>query len=160
MRAGTMRTLLITGDFFPQIGGLQVYVEKLAASMAGLCNLGLITKEDQWFPGAEPIAHFPVRNIRGPKTPEEWMAAADEMLEIISRFKPDILHLASAGVAAYVDCLPRDTPVVATVHGNDLTAPWQEVPGRDPTVAIVEGLNACDYVFAVSEHTGALCEQW
>jgi phosphatidylinositol alpha-1,6-mannosyltransferase len=55
--------------------------------------------------------------------------------------------------------LPEGTRTVATVHGNDLTAPWQRTPGADPRRVIAEQLNRCDHVFAVSTHTAGLLDR-
>jgi phosphatidylinositol alpha-1,6-mannosyltransferase len=46
------------------------------------------------------------------------------------------------------------------VHGNDLTAPWQRTPGVDTRSWVVDGLNACEHLLAVSGHTATLLTRW
>jgi phosphatidylinositol alpha-1,6-mannosyltransferase len=50
--------------------------------------------------------------------------------------------------------------VIATVHGNDLTAPWQRTPGADTGRWVVDGLNACEHLLAVSGYTAGLLRRW
>jgi glycosyltransferase involved in cell wall biosynthesis len=86
--------------------------------------------------------------------------AASGIQAAIARFDPDLVHFSNAGPAVYHQAVPRRCRRVATVHGNDLTAPWQTTPEKDPTSCIVEGLNACDTIFAVSRHTAGLVDRW
>jgi phosphatidylinositol alpha-1,6-mannosyltransferase len=151
-----MRVLWITGNFQPEIGGLQVYTERLTDALSRHCKVGLVTGAQHNPPDNPDIAHYPVPNITAPRDNGAWQQAQDDVNSTISAFAPDIVHLANANVAVYRSVIGRSVPVVASVHGNDITAPWQRVPGRQVMNCIREGLNECDRVIAVSRHTAGL----
>jgi phosphatidylinositol alpha-1,6-mannosyltransferase len=151
-----MKVLWITGNFQPEIGGLQVYTERLTDALSRRNEVGLVTGDRHTRPDNPDIAHFPVANITAPRDAEAWQQAQDDIASVISDFAPDIVHLANANVAVYRPVIGRSLPVVTTVHGNDLTAPWQRIPGRNVTSCIRDGLNECDRIIAVSRHTAGL----
>lgn len=156
-----MRVLWITGSFFPRIGGLELFIEKTVESLSELCDVGLVTRRGQWYPGTKPVAHFPLEHRGAANQTEVWQLMAEALQELLPRFAPDIVHFGSARSAACRAVIPEDIITVATVHGNDLTdlhpANSDE---EDPTEYVVESLNACDYVFAVSNHTATLVHEW
>jgi phosphatidylinositol alpha-1,6-mannosyltransferase len=151
-----MRVLWITGNFQPEIGGLQVYTERLTDALTRLCKVGLITGTQHTAPACREVDHFTVANITAPQNDYQWQQAQDDVASVISEFSPDIVHLANANVAVYRAVIGRSVPLVATVHGNDMTAPWQRVPGRPVLPLIRKGLDECDRIIAVSRHTGGL----
>jgi phosphatidylinositol alpha-1,6-mannosyltransferase len=151
-----LKVLWVTGNFFPQIGGLEVYIERAVSNLADLCSIGLVTQHNQRPPEDPQITHFGIANLSRPATTSDWEAARDELAACVHEFAPDVVHFANAGVAVYRDAIPEDIATVATVHGNDLTAPWQWVPGRNVTDCMVEALSRCHRVFAVSGHTAEL----
>jgi phosphatidylinositol alpha-1,6-mannosyltransferase len=151
-----MRVLWITGNFQPEIGGLQVYTERLTDCLSRGNEVGLVTGERHTRPNNAEIVHFSVANITAPRDQEAWQYAQENIASIISEFVPDVVHLANANVAVYRPVIGRSVPVVASVHGNDMTAPWQRVPGQNVTSCIREGLNECDRIIAVSRHTAGL----
>ena len=59
-----MRVLWITGSFFPRIGGLELFIEKAIGSLSELCEVGLVTKSGQYYPGDQPITHFTLEQPR------------------------------------------------------------------------------------------------
>src|SRR5580693_6244087 len=130
-----MRVLWITGSFYPRLGGLQVYVERLTNSLSKLHEVGLVTALNHRAPENPSIVHFRVANLTRSGTPAAWQQAALEVARIVANFRPDVVHF------------------VATVHGNDLTWPSEFIPGQDSTEWIVHGLNACDHVLTVSNHS-------
>jgi phosphatidylinositol alpha-1,6-mannosyltransferase len=155
-----MRVLWITNSFYPQIGGLQVYVDRLTNSLSKLSDVGLVTASHQSAPENPSISHFRVEKLTRPGKAEVWQQAAADVRKVIADFRPDVVHFSCATVAVYRATIPCGVPVLATVHGNDLTWPSQFIPGEDPTAWIVDGLNACDHVLAVSNHTAALLRRW
>ena len=56
-----MRVLWITGSFYPRIGGLELLIEETVAALSESCEVGLVTKSGQWYPGSKPITHFPLQ---------------------------------------------------------------------------------------------------
>lgn len=154
-----MKVLWITPSFFPLVGGLEVYVEKVVGSLSHLCDVGLVTKDGQWFPGEDPISHFTVSATQPQGFRARWQTA-EELRRIVSEFSPDLVHLGGAEVAVHRWAIPEGTPVVATVHGNDLTLARSTNANPVHRTRIIEGLNACEQIFAVSQHTAGLCREW
>lgn len=154
-----IRVLWIAPSFFPRVGGLEVYVERVVASLASLCHVGLVTKAGQWFPGDEPISHFTVSEMQPQGFKARWQTA-EELAEITSRFGPDVVHLGGAEVAVYRCAIPESIPVFATLHGNDLTLAKSTAANPGHLARLIEGLNDCEHVFAVSQHTAGLCREW
>lgn len=154
-----IKVLWVAPNFFPKVGGLEIYMEKIVKSLSDLCHVGLVTKAGQWFPGYREIAHFTV-----PGFIFDSMAGrrkvGEELAHIVSSFAPDIVHLGGAGLAVHRLAIPQSTSVVATIHGNDLTLAKSDLPERGHLGHVVEGLNACQHIFAVSRHTASLCRQW
>jgi phosphatidylinositol alpha-1,6-mannosyltransferase len=153
------RVLWITDNFRPEVGGLQAYIDHLLDALAPRCCLGLITADWQLPPSNRSIRHFPVRGIGRPGNAPAWARAGREIAACVEAHSADIVHFANANVAVYRTVIPQALPAVTTVHGNDLTAPWQFTPGREPQTCIVEGLNGCSQVIAVSRHTAMLVRQ-
>ncbi len=151
-----MRILWVTGNYRPQLGGLENYVARMVEALAPRVDLGLLTEIRQGPAPAGCVAHLRVSPITYPESPGELRGAGRAIARAVADFAPAIVHLSNASVAVYRACLPRALPVVATVHGNDLTAPWQRTPGRDTVEAIVAGLDACERVLPVSHHTAGL----
>lgn len=145
----------MAGTFHPQPGGVSVYVERLTSALADLCEVGLVTEPQHERPVDRRIACLTVANLTYPSTVSQWDEAAGRLRDAVWTFEPDVVHFSTAGAAVYCSLVPRQV-AVATVHGNDLTAPWQRTPGRDTRGLIVRNLNECDHVFAVSGHTAGL----
>src|SRR5580658_3441043 len=151
-----MRVLWITGSFFPRIGGLQLLIEKTIGGLSDFCEVGLVTKSGQWYPGDKPIAHFTVQQPKSANQAEGWRRMGLALQDVVSRFSPDIVHFGSARAASCRAVIPEGILTVATVHGNDLTDLRPGNHFEDQTGYIVESLNACDYICAVSNHTFSL----
>ena len=120
----------------PQIGGLQVYVDRLTNSLAKLSEVGLVTGLKHRAPANPSIAHFKVANLTRSGAPAAWQQAALDVSHLVAEYRPDVVHFASATVAVYRAAIPAEVAVVATVHGNDLTWPWVH-PGEDSTAWIL-----------------------
>jgi phosphatidylinositol alpha-1,6-mannosyltransferase len=151
-----MRVLWITGNFFPLTGGLETYVDRLVSVLRSHAEVALLTDGTQERPSHPGIDHFSAPHIARPSTSQQFDRSAAAIAAIAKDYVPDVIHLASAGMGVFRRFLPSESFVVATVHGNDLTAPWQKTPGKQTIPSIVEGLNACDRIIAVSGHTAAL----
>jgi glycosyltransferase involved in cell wall biosynthesis len=156
-----MRVLWLASTFFPKVGGLQLFIEKTIASLTRYCEVGLVTRACHWFPGDEPIRHFPIVQPSSWSDPDAWKEVKESLDETIAAFSPDIVHFGSAQVATCRTFIPAEIPCVATVHGNDLTCLRQTgYGGEDPTAFVVQSLDECDAVLAVSSHTANLIRQW
>ena len=150
-----MRILWLTSAFHPQLGGVITYVDQLTRCLALQGHtVGLVTSGGQTHP-ASGVAHFPVPFLDGPSAAQVPKVEQD-IGAIIAAFRPDIVHLASAGLAVFSAGFPSNVPIVATIHGNDLTKPWQGWPLGDVGSAIVAGLARCEEIFCVSRHTRGL----
>lgn len=145
----------MAGTFHPQPGGVSVYVEQLTSALTDMCEVGLVTEPQHERPIDRRIASFTVGNLTYPNTGSQWAQAVSRLRDVVYDFEPDVVHFSTAGAAVYRTLMPEHV-AVATVHGNDLTAPWQRTPGRDTRRLIVQNLNECDHVFAVSAHTAGL----
>lgn len=150
-----MRVLWITSSFYPQVGGEETLIAKTVGCLTDLCEVGLVTKPEQWYPGKEPVEHFTV----GPPTLSRE-AVWEQIHDIVLRFSPDVVHFGNARSSLCRVAVPAWMPAVATVHGNDLTAQRASTAQQDPTPHIVHSLNTCDYIFAVSRHTSSLVQGW
>jgi phosphatidylinositol alpha-1,6-mannosyltransferase len=95
-------------------------------------------------------------------SPEESaQAEAEGWTEILARFQPDLVHFGSATSARFRCLVPDGLPVVATIHGNDLTNARPRAGSQvDRTPLVVDALNACDHVFPNSQHTAELAQRW
>jgi phosphatidylinositol alpha-1,6-mannosyltransferase len=158
LRRRAIKVLWIAPSFFPRVGGLEVYNERIVESLANFCDVGLVTSAREWFPGDAQISHFTLSKLEATDaTTKEQIAR--ELGDIVCEFKPDLVHLGGAQVAHHRWAIPESIPVVATVHGNDLTL--ERLPaGVGDYLGRAEAVNTCAHVFAVSEHTAALCRQW
>lgn len=151
-----MKVMWVTGNFRPLLGGLEIYIDRAVGSLAGLAEVHLVTQHGQGPASDGRVGHSVVAYLSRPGTQEQWKEVRRELYEQVAGFAPDVVHFANAGMAVYWDTLPGGVRVVATVHGNDLSAPWQWVAGRPAGGLIAEGLRRCDRVFAVSTHTEGL----
>jgi phosphatidylinositol alpha-1,6-mannosyltransferase len=156
-----MRIALITSEMLPRYGGIESYVAGLVPELARDNVVGLISEPGQWLPAPPPsvvqLLHTPLARI---DSRSQATASARAVHSALAAFDPDVIQLASAGLAVYADALPAGVPRVVTVHGNDLTQPWQRVPGGEPRAAILAGLQACDTLVAVSRHTARLAREF
>jgi phosphatidylinositol alpha-1,6-mannosyltransferase len=155
-----VRCLWIAGTFHPQTTGVPVYVDRLTAALADDVDVAIVTSNGLSRPSDPRVAQYVVPDLTTPHSPQEWSRAADDLRAVIDAYRPDIVHLGSACEAVYRGVVPEGIPTIATVHGNDLTAPWQRTPGVDTRSWVVDGLNACDHLLAVSGHTAALLGRW
>lgn len=150
------RVLWLTANLHPERGGLQTYVWEGAAALGALLPVGLVATEWQHPPRDAPVQFFSCRGLGRPASDRAWRHTCVLLRRIVEEFCPDLVHLSNAGMAAYVEALPPNTPLVATVHGNDLTAPWQPVREGVAEAVLVAGLSRSQAIYAVSEHTARL----
>ncbi len=154
------RVLWITNTCFPKIGGIELFIEKTIGGLADFCEIAVVTRDGQWYPGNKPVIHFPLKRPQGENETDAWRLMAHSLQRVIARFAPDVIHFASAQSASCRSLIPPGVATFATVHGNDLTNLRPARSTDDPTAYIVESLNECDYIFAVSRHTASLVRKW
>ena len=154
------RVLWITSTCFPKIGGIELFVEKTIGGLADFCEIGVITRDGQWYPGNKPVIHFPLKKPQVDNEADAWHLMAHSLQNVIARFAPDVVHFGSAQSASCRSLIPPGVATFATVHGNDLTNLRPTRSEDDSTASIVESLNDCDYIFAVSSHTASLVRKW
>jgi len=149
------RILWLTANFAPQLGGLQTYIDGLAAALGAVADVTLITDASQAPPGPRPYRHRTVTELRATTTRRVAERVLRRIERIVVEEHPDVIHLSNAGMAAFATALNRYAPVVASVHGNDLTSPWQAWPD-DIRPALVGGLETCRRIFVLSDHVATL----
>jgi phosphatidyl-myo-inositol dimannoside synthase len=152
-----LRVLWIASEYWPRIGGIETYVASLTTELARLGHhVGLLTNPDQHPRECDSFDLHATLTLTKPASFAEWEASQAALAEHIRAFRPDVVHLASAGVAVYSEVIPASIPIVATVHGKDLTAPWQWLPGdADVEAQIVSGLRRAAAIITLSEATAA-----
>jgi glycosyltransferase involved in cell wall biosynthesis len=154
------RVLWITSTSFPKIGGIELFIEKTIGGLSDLCEVAVVTRDGQWYPGQKPVIHFPLKRPKAVNESEAWRLMAHSLQNVIARFAPHVVHFGSAHSASCRALIPPGIATFATVHGNDLTNLRPARREDDPTAYIVESLNECDYIFAVSSHTASLVRSW
>lgn len=154
------RVLWITNTCFPKIGGIELFIEKTIGGLADFCEIAVVTRDGQWYRGNKPVIQFTLKRPHTDNEPDAWRLMAHSLQNVIARFAPDIVHFGSAQSASCCALIPPGVARFATVHGNDLTNLRPARSEEDPTAYIVESLNDCDYIFAVSNHTASLVRNW
>src|SRR5438128_930489 len=121
-----------------QSGDVITYTDQLTRHLARQGHhVGLVTAANHTAPEPGHVAeHFSIPFLDVPTAPQVALVR-QAIGDVLGRFRPNIVHFASAGLAVYSDQFPRATPIVATIHGNDLTKPWQRWPLGDPAAAIL-----------------------
>lgn len=153
-----MRVLWITSDFWPDMGGIETYTDQVTHQLALRGHqIGLITTGRQSLPARSLVSkHFSIESLDRPKTSLAIDDISSQLAAIMTSFEPELVHFASAGLAVYSNAFPSFLPRVATVHGNDLTKPWQFWPTGNVGEMIRLGLARCATVFSVSRYTASL----
>lgn len=147
------RLLWIASEYHPRIGGLEKLTEQLISALSNYADVGLVTGCGQFPKPEENVVHVGALNLKGCLTESEFRFASSELQSLCRDFRPDVIHLASGGLACFAGLLSEVAPVFCTVHCKDVTAPWQRVPGADAGAAIAAGLERCAKVFCVSNYT-------
>jgi phosphatidylinositol alpha-1,6-mannosyltransferase len=153
-----VRVLWITSDFHPDIGGIETYTERVTHHLVRKGHqIGLVTTGSQCLPAGSLVCeHFAIDSLDRPSTLAAVSNICTRLAEAIRSFRPELVHFASAGLAVYSDALPDGLMRAATVHGNDLTKPWQNWPAGDLSGTIRKGLARCAPLLSVSHHTASL----
>ena len=100
--------------------------------------------------------HFVCAYLGAPRSHRLWVSARNLLCSAVESFQPDIIHFANAGMAVYADLFAVNIPLVTTIHGNDLSSPWQLAPTGDVSELITQGLRRCARLIAVSYYTASL----
>ena len=161
-----MRLLVVTADFPPGIGGMQVYAWELARAWAARASALMLIAPAQ--PGSAEIdrkAPFPVRRVPYPGDSFVF-SATPAIRRALVEHRPDAVFATSwacASGALQARALARArVPVFAAAHGRELilrplarVAPLQR--GYD---ALRRGaLRRAESVFPVSHYTGGLLRE-
>ncbi len=154
-----MRVLWVTANFAPQIGGLQTYTASMISALAADMDIMLVTDAAQTAPPDKRILHVGLKNLGAADSAAALARTGSDLCAAATALGADIVHFANANMAVYRRFLPPALPVVASVHGNDLTAPWQRIGGEDPAPYIRAGLATCERIIAVSRHTQELIQK-
>jgi glycosyltransferase involved in cell wall biosynthesis len=150
-----MRVLWITANYSPEVGGLQTYTRELLKALSTEFEIGLITELGQG-PSTPVFSHWRCPGLSG-STEYDLVAMTEAKLHsIAASFAPDIIHLANAGMAVYASSLQQFAPLIASVHGNDITSPWQLTPEHNTRAKILKGLEQCVSVVAVSQYVAQI----
>lgn len=144
--------LWITSEYRPRVGGIERLVEDTVDALAEECDVFLVTALGQGPRADQRVRHVAALNLAYPRSESEWIETGAALERIVEEAHVDVVHFASAGLAAYHRYL-GPVPFLVTVHCKDLTRPWQLTPGRDVHAAIAEGLAAASGVLCVSEYT-------
>ncbi len=148
-----MRTLVLTPDFPPAPGGIQLLVHRVVSNMPDL-QCRVVTLD---VPGAEEFdrdGEIDVRRVRLPPAPRPaaMMALNAAALAEASAFKPQVVlsaHLVMSPAASLVRRI-RGVPVIQYFHGKEI--------GVRPRLAGFAARNA-DASIAVSGYTSGLIEE-
>jgi glycosyltransferase involved in cell wall biosynthesis len=145
--------LWIAPEFLPRLGGIERLTHAVTDALARRRPVVLATRPGQGPPAGSPVRSVAVLPPQGrPEPPEE---TTSRLLALARDLAPAVIHLASAGPAIHAAALSAVAPVVATVHCNDLTAPWYPHPAAASTEAIARALSGLDRVLCVSPFTAA-----
>jgi phosphatidylinositol alpha-1,6-mannosyltransferase len=149
--------LCIATEYWPRIGGIETYVASLTTELSRLGHhVGLVTNTDQYPRPGDSFELHATLPLATPASSAEWAANQAALAAHVRAFRPDVVHLASAGVSVYSEAIPPSIPAIATVHGKDLTAPWQTIPGgADVDAQIACGLRRAAAIMTLSEATAA-----
>jgi glycosyltransferase involved in cell wall biosynthesis len=119
-----MRVLLVTGSFWPKIGGVETHVAQLAQSLAKAGHQVEIVADR--IPAASPYEEIfvgiPVYRVRRYRwRPLKLVSYLLRVGERVRRFRPDVIHCHMVLPAAFAATLTSGgRPTVVTVHGDDV----------------------------------------
>jgi phosphatidyl-myo-inositol dimannoside synthase len=155
-----VRIAFVTSELYPRPGGLQTFAGNVAGELARHHVVGLIAGPGQRLPPRYRAADLARIRLARPRSSADASSSRARLHATLEAFEPDVVHFASAGLAIYWDAIPASVARAVTLHGNDFAVPWQRVPGvRNVRGLIVEAIDRCDAVMAVSAHTAALARR-
>jgi phosphatidylinositol alpha-1,6-mannosyltransferase len=150
--ADVPRTLLVTNDFPPRVGGVQQYVERL---VAGLPSDRVAVLAPVWpgWPEHDAAQPYPIE-----RWPEQFVWPTRDLerrvLALASDIRAEVVLFGHGFPLPWIapGLAGRGIPSVALTHGAEV---WI---ARTPGLAAAQrrGLRACRAVTAVSSHTGEL----
>jgi len=145
-RAPVVRTLLVSNDFLPQVGGIQQYTDNI------LCRLPNASA----FVAAHPEAATHDRDAKYPvvRSSSRYMfptaATARELEAAVEQTGADVLLFATPWPLVSLG-RRLDMPTAVCTHGAELIMPAR-IPGARALLA--RDLRAADVVYSVSRNTG------
>lgn len=151
-----MRVLLWSELYWPFIGGAEVFVSRLMASMRGrgVEFLVVTSHHDRELPENDvhdgvPIRRLPFRAAIAGRDVKSFVATMKEVAEIKRTFAPDVIHLNAIGPSALFHLRTAEAspaPVVVTVQQEVLSS---QAEGAGTLMAQVVG--AADWVVGCSQ---------
>ncbi|MFH0410937.1 glycosyltransferase family 4 protein [Corynebacterium sp. L4756] len=147
-----MRTLLVTNDFPPTIGGIQSYLRDFLDCLNPKeVVVFASTQDEQAADEWDAASRYTV--IRWPrKVMLPTPATAKRMQEIIREYDIDTVWFGAAAPLALLAQAARQAgakKVVATTHGHEVG--WSMVPGARQALRIIG--NNCDAITYISQYT-------
>jgi phosphatidylinositol alpha-1,6-mannosyltransferase len=152
----TVKIMWLSANFHPDLGGIETYVARTTDTLSLTSSVFLVTDSHQYLPEQSNVHHEVCNDLGGTECLARSAQCRARLLELARKIKPDAIHLATAGMAIYGPELSGLAPLVCSVHGNDLTSPWQVVTGGSALQQIVAGLGSCKSIIAVSHYTAGL----
>ncbi|MGF1550002.1 MAG: glycosyltransferase family 4 protein [Sphingomonadaceae bacterium] len=119
--------LLLWGNYFPLIGGVETFLRHLAGALTARgIEVGILSDGKElrsWRDEAWPVWNVPMTAAMHRNDPEKILTAAKAVRRVIGDFLPDLLHYHSNQDVLFFDlALRRDPrPAVATLHHARLT---------------------------------------
>lgn len=153
-----LRVLWITQGYRWIHGGVQVYTGNVLRELNQVVDLKIISEKSPWLPELSNADYVWTTGLGRPQSNDEWHRNRELLRQTVVEWEPHVIHYGDAGLAAYNSYMYlRKFPVVATIHGNDLSKPWQKVPGESAVNRIVSGLSSCRRLITLSEYVKRLC---
>ena len=140
-----MRTLLVTNDLMPQVGGIQVFNHQV---LSRLPDAAVFAAAHPRAAEHDDRAGYPV--IRGPHRYLFPVPAVERALrEAVDRTKADVLLFATPWPLVSLG-RRLGLPSAVVAHGNELVTPARLPVARQ---LLARDLRGADLLYAVSEHT-------
>jgi glycosyltransferase involved in cell wall biosynthesis len=154
-----MRVLWITQSYRWTFGGIQVYTTNVLKELDRTVDLKILAEASDWLPRLSFSECVWTTGLGRPETEAEFTSNCELLTNTIGSWQPNLIHFGDAGLAVYNLCLdPNTIPTVATVHGNDLSNPWQRSgDGSCPSFQIASGLSICRRIITLSRYCERLC---
>ena len=129
-RAGVLKTLIITPDFPPALGGIQTLIHRIAMHTRGL-DTRVVTLATPGAVGFDREQPFTVRRVRTPLCSRHAAVATLNAVAIRegAAFRPDVVlsgHIVTSPAASAMR-LWRSVPVVQYLYGSELNETRQRL---------------------------------
>lgn len=154
------KIIWMSANSYPQIGGIQTYNIAMVSELAKDNQVIFITDKNLSLPDIKNITIINIEGLGGYRNKIKNDQVRFKLKSLIEQIKPILVHFGDAGMAIYSDLIPKKILLIATIHGNDFTSPWQLNHCSNIVERIISGLNRCNSVIAVSNHTKKLANYY